>query len=167
MIEKNEPGRDEALDTLKKIIEQAGIAMLSTISEDHKIVSRPMKLQEVEYDGDLWFLTTNETDSYADIKRNDQVNVVIADKSYASISGTAEIVNDTTKIKEFWNKAYEMMFDLAPDDPKLVLIKVSSNTAEYWATGSLAKSAYSFMKKVVGKDEPIPPGKGTNETLEL
>lgn len=167
MIEKNGQGSEEALNTLKKIIEAADVAMLSTIGEENKIVSRPMKLQEVEYDGDIWFLTTTETDAYVDVQRNNKVNVVIADKSYASISGTAEIVQDSVKIKEFWSKAYEMMFDLQQDDPKLVLIKVSSDTAEYWATGSLAKSAYNFMKKVVGKEEPVPPGKNTNETLEL
>ncbi len=167
MIEKNAQGNEEALATLKKIVENADVAMLVSIGIDGKIVSRPMQLQKVEYDGDLWFITRTDTDKYDDIKRNNQVNVIIAEKSYASISGTATFVNDAEKIKEFWNKAYEAIFDLEPDDPRLILIKVNSDTAEFWDTGSLAKSAYNFVKKAVGKEDSIPPGKGTNETLEL
>ena len=167
MIEKHEQGNEEALQTLKKIVESADIAMLVSIGENNQLVSRPMKLQEIEYDGDIWFLTRTDTDKYEDIQRNPNVNVVIADKSYASISGTAEFVDDRERIEQFWNKAYEMMFDLQPDDPHLTLIKVSTTSAEYWDTGSLAKSAVNFVKKVIGKEQPVEPGKGTNETLEL
>lgn len=167
MLEKNEQGNEEALETLNKILSGVDVAMLVSIGLDGKLVSRPMQLQKVEYDGNLWFLTRTDTDKYEDIKRNNNVNVVIADKSYASLSGTAEFVNDPAKIKEFWSKAYEIMFDLQPDDPRLTLIKVTTSSAEYWATGSLIKSAYSFVKKIVGKEEPVPPGESINETFEL
>lgn len=157
----------ETLDALKSIIKSAKVAMLVTHSPENRLVARPMQLQEVEFDGDLWFLTRTDTDKYEEIKTNDDVNVIIAEKSYASISGTAEIVDDLNKKKEFWNKAYEVMFDMDYTDPRLILIKVKSETAEYWETGSMIKSAYNFMKKVVGKEEPVEPGKSTNETLKL
>ena len=167
MIEKNEQGNEEALKTLKKIIEHADVAMLVSIGVDGKLVSRPMQLQKVEFDGDIWFLTRTDTDKYEDIKRDNKVNVVIAEKSYASISGTAELVNDREKIKEFWNKSYEVLLGLEPDDPRLTLIKIKADTAEYWATGSLVKSAYNFIKKVIGNEDQVAPGKNVNETLDL
>lgn len=157
----------ETLDALKSIIKSAKVAMLVTHSPENRLVARPMQLQEVEFDGDLWFLTRTDTDKYEEIKTNDDVNVIISEKSYASISGAAEIVDDLNKKKEFWNKAYEVMFDMDYTDPRLILIKVKSETAEYWETGSMIKSAYNFMKKVVGKEEPVEPGKSTNETLKL
>lgn len=157
----------ETLDALKSIIKSAKVAMLVTHSPENRLVARPMQLQEVEFDGDLWFLTRTDTDKYEEIKTNDDVNVIISEKSYASISGKAEIVDDLNKKKEFWNKAYEVMFDMDYTDPRLILIKVKSETAEYWETGSMIKSAYNFMKKVVGKEEPVEPGKSTNETLKL
>ena len=157
----------ETLDALKSIIKSARVAMLVTHSPENRLVARPMQLQEVEFDGDLWFLTRTDTDKYEEIKTNDDVNVIISEKSYASISGTAEIADDLNKKKEFWNKAYEVMFDMDYTDPRLILIKVKSETAEYWETGSMIKSAYNFMKKVVGKEEPVEPGKSTNETLKL
>lgn len=158
----------ETFEVLKGIIKDAKVAMLVTVNSEGKLVARPMQLQEVEYDGDLWFLTRKDTDKYEEIKHNDKVNIVIADKSYASISGTAEIVDDLEKKKEFWSKAYEVMFDLEDyTDPRITLIKIHSETAEYWDTGSTMKSVYNFMKKVVGKEEPVEPGKSTNETLNL
>lgn len=157
----------ETLNVLRDIIKKADVAMLVTISADHHIVSRPMKLQEVEFDGDLWFITRSDTDKYDEIKTNDNVNVVIADKSYASISGKAEIVDDINKKKEFWNKAYETMFKIDYSDPRLILIKVKAETAEYWETGNMLKTAYNFANKMVGKDGADAPGKSTNETLEL
>ena len=158
---------EETLEVLRGILKNAKVAMLVTISTDQRLVARPMQLQDVEYDGDLWFLTRTDTDKYEEIKTNDNVNVVIADKSYASLSGKAEIIDDIEKKKEFWNKAYELMFDLDYTDPRITLIKVHTETAEYWDTSSTIKSAYNFLKKVVGKEEPVKPGKSTNETLEL
>ena len=157
----------ETLKVLKDILKNAEVAMLVTISSDNRIVSRPMQLQQVEFDGDLWFLTRTDTEKYDEIKTNDNVNVVIADKSYASISGKAEIVDDVNKKKEFWNKAYEKMFDLDYTDSRLILIKVNAETAEYWETGSMVKSAYNFVKKVIGNEDHVEPEKSTNQTLEL
>lgn len=158
----------ETFEVLKRIVDEAKVAMLVTINADHRIVARPMQLQEVEFDGDLWFLTLKDTDKYEEIKHNDNVNVIIADKSYASISGTAEIVDDLEKKKEFWSKAYEVMFDLKDyTDPRVTLIKIKSETAEYWDTSSTINSVYNFMKKIVGKENTIKPDESTNQTLEL
>lgn len=158
----------ETLEVLKGIIKDAKVAMLVTRNKDGRLVARPMQLQDVEFDGDLWFLTRTDTNKYEEIKTDDNVNVIIADKSYASISGRAEIVNDLQKKEELWSKAYEMMFDLEDyTDPRVTLIKIHSETAEYWDTGSTMKSVYNFVKKVVGQEEPVEPGKSTNETLRL
>lgn len=158
----------ETLEVLRGILKNAKVAMLVTNSSDGRLVARPMQLQETEFDGDLLFLTRKDTDKYEEIRTNDNVNVVIANKSYASISGKAEIIDDLEKKKEFWSPAYSTMFDLEDyTDPRVTLIKVQSETAEYWETGSPIKVAYNFVKKVVGKEEPVEPGDSTNETLRL
>lgn len=157
----------ETLEILKDIIKKADVAMLVTISSDNKIVSRPMQLQDEEFDGNLWFITRSDTDKYEEIKTNDNVNVVIAEKSYVSISGTAEIVDDLEKKKQFWNKSYDVLFDMDYKDPRVILIKVKADTAEYWETGNMLKTAYNFAKKILGKDEATGPEKSTNETLEF
>lgn len=154
-------------DSLKKIVKGAKIAMLVTHSLDGKLVSRPMQLQEIEFDGDIWFLTKKDTDKYDEIEKNPKVNISIVDKSYASLSGTATFVDDLARKKEYWNPAYEAMFELEYNDPIIILIKVHVESAEYWDTGSPVKSVINFMKKVIGNEKRVEPGKNTNEKLEL
>lgn len=91
---------EEAVETVRKLIKGIDMAMLTTISEEG-LVSRPMKTQEVEFDGDLWFLTKKDTSKFGEILYDPRVNVVYADKSYVSIRGTAEIVTDVSKKKSF------------------------------------------------------------------
>src|SRR5690606_30617684 len=80
----------EAIKTVNELIKDIEVAMFTTISSDNKILSRPMQTQEVEFDGELWFLTMKDTDKYQEIAANPHVNLAYAGKSYVSISGTAE-----------------------------------------------------------------------------
>jgi general stress protein 26 len=72
--------KQEELETLRELIKEVDTAMLTTVSEEG-LVSRPMKTQEVEFDGDLWFFTKKETDKYEEILHDKDVNVAYAGKS--------------------------------------------------------------------------------------
>ncbi|GIP40556.1 general stress protein [Paenibacillus sp. J31TS4] len=153
----------EAVETVRDLIKGIDTAMLTTMS-DQGLVSRPMQTQEVEFDGDLWFLTKKDTNKYRELQRNPQVNVAYADKSYVSIRGEAELVEDRAKIKEFWNPLYAKLLDTSSDDPNLVLIKIQAETAEYWETGSKTKMVKKLFSRLTGK------GSGEddlNQTVEL
>ncbi len=50
--------KQEEMETLRELIKDVDTAMLNTVTEEG-LVSRPMKTQEVEFDGDLWFFTKN------------------------------------------------------------------------------------------------------------
>ncbi|GJM80317.1 general stress protein [Paenibacillus sp. HMSSN-139] len=128
----------EAVETVRKLIKGIEIAMLTTVTQEG-LVSRPMKTQEVEFDGDLWFLTKEETDKYTQLKQYPNVNVSYVGDSYVSVRGTAEVVNDRAKIDQFWNPAYTKFLHTTSDDPNLILIKVKAEAAEYWETGNLVK----------------------------
>lgn len=164
---KNSKAEEKARKVLIDILKDADTFMLTTISENGNLVTRPMQAQETEFDGDLWFITRTDTAKYDEIKNNPNVNVAVFGDSYASISGKATFVDDVKRKKEYWNKAYENIFDVAYDDPILVLIKVEAETAEYWETGNTTKSVSNFFKQVIGKKEDINSGEDTNESIEL
>ena len=142
----------EAVETVKKLIDKIETAMLTTISAEG-LVSRPMQTQDIEFDGDLWFLTSKETDKYQELLKNPSVNVAYVDKSYVSIRGTAELVEDIERKNELWSPRYEAYLGTTYEDPKVVLIKVNTEAAEYWETGNTTKSVKQVLKKVVGKDD--------------
>lgn len=148
----NTANNQEAIKTVNDLIKDIKVAMFTTISSDNKIISRPMQTQEVEFDGELWFLTMKDTDKYQEITSNPNVNLAYAGKSYVSISGTAEFIEDAAKKKEYWNPIFDKMLDTSYDDPNVVLIKVDADSAEYWDSGDTLKSVKTFVKKLTKKD---------------
>ncbi len=146
----------EAIAKVRELIKNIDTAMLTTVSEEG-LVSRPMKTQEVEFDGDLWFLTKKDTGKFHELLRNRQVNVAYAGKSFVSIRGEAELVEDVDKVKSFWNAAYEELLETTYDDPNLVLIKVNPETAEYWDAGNKFKMVKFLFNRMLGKDTEGSP----------
>ncbi|KKB42865.1 pyridoxamine 5'-phosphate oxidase family protein [Bacillus thermotolerans] len=155
--------KQEEVEKLRELIKDVDTAMLTTVSEEG-LISRPMKTQEVEFDGDLWFFTKKETDKYEEILHDQDVNVAYAGKSYVSVRGRAEIVEDLNKKKELWSKAYEKIMQTSYDDPSVVLIKVKAEAAEYWETGNFTKKVAFFYKRMTGQNSKSAD---VNETLEL
>lgn len=155
--------KQEEIETLRELIKDVDTAMLTTLTEEG-LISRPMKTQEVEFDGDLWFFTKKETDKYREILHDQDVNVAYAGKSYVSVRGKAEIVEDLAKKKELWSKAYEKIMQTSYDDPNLILIKVKAEAAEYWETGNFTKKIAFLYKRMTGKNAESAE---VNETIEL
>lgn len=140
----------DAIETVRQLIKGIDIAMLTSVTEQG-LVSRPMKTQEVEFDGDLWFLTMKDTNVYGELVNYPNVNIAYVGKSYVSIRGKAELVDSRDKIKEYWNIAYGNMLNTTSDDPNLILIKVKADTAEYWDMGNWTKVVKQLFNKLTGK----------------
>lgn len=155
--------KQEELETLRELIKDVDTAMLTTVTEEG-LVSRPMKTQEVEFDGDLLFFTKKDTNKYKEIFHNQDCNVAYAGKSYVSVRGRAEIIEDLDMKKELWNKAYEKIMQTSYDDPSVVLIKVKAEAAEYWETGNFTKKIAFFYKRMTGQSSKSAD---VNETVEL
>ena len=128
--------QDEKLRTLVDLVADAKIAMLTTMTQDGRHVSRPMGLQEVEFDGDLWFFAYDDSNKAREIAVNPQVNVSFANAkgtAWASVSGAAEVVHDRAKAEQFWNPMLRAWFPDELETPGLGLIKVHAESAEYWS----------------------------------
>lgn len=155
--------KEEEMKTLRNLIKDVDTAMFTTVTEEG-LVSRPMKTQEVQFDGDLWFFTKKETNKYKEILHQKEVNVAYAGKSFVSVRGYAKIVEDLNKKKELWSKSYEKIMQTSYDDPDVILIKVEAEAAEYWETGSFTKNIAFMYKRMTGQDAESAE---VNRTLEL
>ncbi|UOQ44317.1 pyridoxamine 5'-phosphate oxidase family protein [Halobacillus salinarum] len=139
----------EAIKKIKDLIKDEKVAMLTTVSPEGRLLSRPMHTKDVELDKEeIWFITEKDTEKYRDIERNPAVNLAYAGNSYVSISGTAEFVQDDKKKKEYWNKIVEKVLNTSADDPNVVLVKVTPEIAEYWESGINVKTVKEFVKKM-------------------
>lgn len=111
------------------------IAMMTTVDQDGTLKSRPMATQDSETDGELWFFTKANAPKVGDVDRDQQVNIAYANpggNTFVSISGTAQLVRDQKKIKQYWKPMLKAWFPDGEDDPELALLKVTIDSAEYW-----------------------------------
>ncbi|GAA3455011.1 pyridoxamine 5'-phosphate oxidase family protein [Dactylosporangium matsuzakiense] len=117
-----------------RLIRDGRICMFTTMNADGRHVSRPMALQEAEFDGDLWFFVYDDSPKAAEIALNPQVNVSFSTKhdAWVSLSGTAAVVHDRAKAEQLWSAPLKAWFPDGLDTPGLALIKVTAESAEYW-----------------------------------
>lgn len=157
----------EDIRTVGELVQKAKIALLTTCTSEGKLVSRPLAVQEAEFDGDLWFITQEPSHKTEEIAQNPQVNAAMKTGSsgFLSISGHAEVVTDRSRIDEYWSPAVEAFFPDGKDDPALRLIVVHADTAEYWKSDEpKVVTAFKLAKSAVtGKQ----PDVGENETVDL
>ncbi|TFD07909.1 pyridoxamine 5'-phosphate oxidase [Cryobacterium sp. TMT1-2-2] len=149
-----------------KLVKEFRFAMLTTTSPGGKLVARPMTVQEVEFDGDLWFIATRDSHTVTEIGSDPVVGVSFASNdTWVSLSGTAEMIDDSQKVEELWNQWVEAWFPEVPEDPNIVLIKFTADGAEYWDTpGGRIASVISLVKaKVTGQ----PYDGGENDKVDL
>ena len=60
---------EKAREKITELVRSARICMLTTMTADGRHVSRPMGLQEAEFDGDLWFFLDDTSDKADEIRR--------------------------------------------------------------------------------------------------
>lgn len=141
--------KQESIEKLKGMLEDIDFCMLTTFSGGH-LRSRPMSTQEVDEKGDLWFFTSDKTHKVEEIEANNQVNVAYSqpnDNKYVSVSGTASVSKDRSKIEELWNPILKAWFPEGLDDPTLCLLKIEIEEAEYWeSSNSKIVQLFGFVK---------------------
>ena len=155
-------------DTRKvaELIKGERFGFLTTTTPAGTLTSRPMTLQEVEFDGDLWFFAERGADWLDHVGASPQVNVGIGSGgTWVSLTGRAAVVDDVAKKKELWNGGVEAWLPQGPEDPSVVLVKVDGETAEYWdSPGGRLATAFSFVKaKATGQRIDA----GENEVVDL
>lgn len=138
-------------------------AVLVTHSPDGGLHGRPMNTAEVEEGWDaIWFATQGGSGKVHEIKDDDHVYLGYAKSGeWVSISGRARVVRDRQKAKDLWSPLWKNWFT-GPDDPKLTLIQVTPDVAEYWDSGSkvfalaaMATAAVTGKHVSTGENEKV------------
>jgi general stress protein 26 len=128
--------RKDGLATLATLVDGIDIAMLTTRTHDGRMLSRPLRAQQIDCDAAaLWFITDRDSHKADAVRGQPQVNVAFAAPSrntYVSIAGRATLVFDKAKLHELWTPAMAVLYPRGEDDPALCLLRVDIDSAEYW-----------------------------------
>lgn len=148
----------EAAAKLRSLIEDIVVAMVITVTPEGSLRSRPMITQAAPDEGELWFLTSDESEMADDLAEEKAVNVSYADihtDRYVSVTGQATLSRERARLEELWKPSLTRFFPAGLDDPHLALLRVRIETAEYWdAKASRMVSLRAAHENATDGDRP-------------
>lgn len=160
----------EKIEKISRLIKGIKSSMLTTVSDDGVLHSRPMMHRELDEDGNLWFMTGKSTGKIVSILHDAHVNVGFAEEKtsrYVSLSGRAELVNEPERIRKYWSVFDKAFWPAGPSDPDIVLLKVHVESAEFWdSPDSKVAQAFKFASAIL-TGEHYKSSPGENQRFEL
>ena len=132
---------DLKLTDISEKMRDIDFAVLFTRTEGGAIAGRPMSNnRDVEFDGDSYFFTCDDTRTVRDIGRDPSVGLTYQAKSgvlgmkpfFITVEGRAELIKDKGRFAEHWAKDLDAWFKEGIDTPGLTLIMVVAERLHYW-----------------------------------
>lgn len=129
------------LEELSKQLRKIDFCMLNTNGGSGTITARPMSNNgDVEYDGDSWFFSYEDTRKIAEINRDAGVSLTFTAPLsflgkpgiFLAVQGQASLIREKSQFEQHWVSDLDRWFPDGIDTPGLVLIKVSAKSIEYW-----------------------------------
>lgn len=153
---KDLPGR-AALEKIQAIIKQTPICFFCTaIITGSSKASRPMTVQQMDEQGNLWFLSAKDSHKNLEIAKDPTVQLFFQGSKHSDfleLHGTATIVTDKKKIKDLWDPLAKTWFTEGEDDPNISVIKVEPYGGYYWDNkhGNAVAGVKMMIGALIGK----------------
>ena len=143
----------QAIKKFKELIGHSPVCHFLTRLDQRPIPTRPMATQEVDDEGNFWFLSSHESNKDFDVVKDCYVQLLYAnmgDSEFLSVFGTATIVEDMAKKRALFGPLAKAWFPKGPEDPDLSVVRVKPMDGYYWDTKhgkmfTLLKMAASAM----------------------
>ncbi|KAI9855441.1 MAG: BLI-3 blue-light-inducible Bli-3 protein [Vezdaea acicularis] len=162
----DEPNIKEKVTDLITFIESSKFGMMTTRQDSTGLlVSRCMALAAKENGVDLLFHTNTESGKTDELASDPNINIAFLNSSgeWASVSGKAEVITDRGLVKKYYSPALKAWVgdlgdgkhDGGPDDPRIGIIRVATETATYaLARHSAVTRGVELAKGVLTGDAP-------------
>ena len=97
--------------------------------------ARPMTVQDVDDDGNLWFVSASDSRVNQEVAANPAVKLFFQGSEHSDfmdLNGRATIITDRAKIEELWEPMMTVWFTGGKDDPRISVIRVAAESGYYW-----------------------------------
>jgi len=146
----------EAIQKLKNLVNEVGVCMFTTMDDEFAMSGRPMTTTSVDDEGNIWFFTNEFSERINELSKGNIVHLMYshpAKNIYVDVKGSCSLVIDRKKMEELWQPALKHWFPEGLEDPKLCLIKVSTETAHYWNHSSSKMGLMFHMIRSIAKGD--------------
>jgi len=159
----------EAIAKMKELIDDIDICMFCTNIPDIPFNTRPMSTQEVDEQGNIWFLSSASSNKNFEIRQDEDVQLIYSknqDAHFLTVYGKADVLRDKDKIEAMWSPIAKAWFHEGKDDPDITVIRVRPEYAYYWTTKH--GKVVSFIKILTAMVSPTKINDdGVEGTLEI
>ncbi|MBO9565327.1 MAG: pyridoxamine 5'-phosphate oxidase family protein [Niastella sp.] len=163
-INKNQPEENHealagtsAIEKIKELAEKAETCFFCTrILQDVEIKTRPMAVQEIDEQGNMWFLSASDSHKNKEIQEDAAVQLFFQGSKHSdflSLYGKASVSTDKAKIDKLWKPILKTWFTEGKDDPRITVIKVAPASGYYWDNkhGNMVAFAKMVTGAIMGK----------------
>lgn len=142
----------EIWETIKTI----KTAMLNTW-DGRRMKARPMETVQEDYTGTIYFLAPADADPVKELKNHPEVGVTYMHTEaglYLSLSGKAEISNDTDLKKSLWNDDVSTWFPEGAGSNDVAVICIHVESGERWRSSDGFSKLYKRILANLESDNP-------------
>lgn len=146
----------EAIQKFRELVNDVNICMFTTLDENYGLTSRPMFTSSVDEEGNVWFFTNEFSEKINEVSKDNLVHLIYSHpvkNIYVDVKGTCSLIIDKKKMEELWMPALKNWFPQGLEDPKICLIKVSTETAHFWNHSSSKMGLLFSMIRSITKGD--------------
>lgn len=155
---------ERAIQRIKDAVDKAKTCFFCTqTSQWGSNGVRPMNVRKVDDQGNLWFLSAEDSHKNEELARNPHVKLMFqgsAHSDFLFLTGQAAVSRDKAKIKELWEPVLKTWFTEGMDDPRITVIKVTPAEGYYW--DNKHGNAVAGVKMLIG----AMTGKTLDDSIE-
>ncbi len=120
----------DAIQRIRDMVDEAKTCFFCTSGN-----VRPMSPLEVDDQGNLWFLSSEDSHKNDELAANPAVRLYFqgsARSGFLYLDGQATVSRDKQRIHELWSFALKTWFTEGEDDPRITVIRVTPTQGYYW-----------------------------------
>lgn len=147
----------KAIERIRRMIEDAPSCFFCTTAGSFGSKgARPMSVQKVDEEGNLWFLSASDSYKNQELLADPSVKLYFQSSAHAGflmLAGRATISTDRKKIEELWQPVLKTWFTGGADDPRITVIKVTPSEGYYWDNkhGNFVAGVKMLIGAAIGK----------------
>lgn len=141
----------DAREKIRELIDNtANCFFVTRTSYPGSTNARPMAVQEIDNEGNLWFISSSDTHKDRELQNNPEVYLYFQSSSggeFLEVLGRASISQDQGRIEQLWKPEFNAWFEMGKEDPKVSVIKVAPREGHYWDSehGGVAAGVRSIL----------------------
>jgi general stress protein 26 len=146
-----------AVAKVREIADKAKSCFFCTsVSSPGPSNARPMSVQKVDDDGNIWFLSAKDSHKNAELQTDPSARLFFQGSPHSDflqLEGRATISTDRAMIDELWEPIAKNWFTEGKDDPRITVIRFEPSEGYYWDTkhGYAVAGVKMMLGAVTGK----------------